>query len=72
MTASWEEVSFMYIQFSFVPLTIVWFLLALLACTPDLYLDELTEELEVQHGVAVSISTVWHTIQRLGLAEEGE
>jgi len=43
------------------------FFLHLLEQSPDLFLDELAEELEVQHGVIVSISTVWRTLQGLGL-----
>ncbi|KIJ34756.1 hypothetical protein M422DRAFT_263111 [Sphaerobolus stellatus SS14] len=43
------------------------FLVSLLEHSPDLYLDELVEELEVQHGIHVSIFAVWRTLQRLGL-----
>ncbi|KIJ39962.1 hypothetical protein M422DRAFT_81290, partial [Sphaerobolus stellatus SS14] len=39
------------------------FLVALLEHSPNLYLDKLTEELEVQHGILVNISTVWRTLQ---------
>ncbi|KIJ32575.1 hypothetical protein M422DRAFT_184311, partial [Sphaerobolus stellatus SS14] len=42
-------------------------LVSLLEHSPNLYLDELVEELEVQHGIHVSIFTVWRTLQRLGL-----
>ncbi|KIJ24496.1 hypothetical protein M422DRAFT_84720, partial [Sphaerobolus stellatus SS14] len=43
------------------------FLVSLLEHSPNLYLDELVKELEVQHGIHVSISTVWRTLQRLGM-----
>jgi hypothetical protein len=33
---------------------------------PDLYLDELREELKLATGVSASIPTVWRTLRRVG------
>ena len=34
--------------------------------TPDLYLDELRVDLEIQQGKSVSTSTVWRALQKAG------
>ncbi|KIJ42940.1 hypothetical protein M422DRAFT_86395, partial [Sphaerobolus stellatus SS14] len=46
------------------------FLVALLEHSLNLYLDELAEELELQHGIHVGVSMVWWTLQRLGLSHK--
>jgi transposase len=37
-----------------------------LEATPDLFLDELCQDLELQTGKSVSISTIWRTLRRAG------
>ncbi|KAF8804711.1 hypothetical protein BYT27DRAFT_7213829 [Phlegmacium glaucopus] len=46
------------------------FLLALLEHSPDIYLDELQEQLEEQHNIKVSISTISNTLKRLGITSK--
>jgi hypothetical protein len=46
------------------------FMLALLEHSPDLYLDEIQEQLEVQHNVEVSVATIWRTLKRLGIGSK--
>ncbi|KAF8220919.1 hypothetical protein L208DRAFT_1331007, partial [Tricholoma matsutake] len=48
----------------------VMFMLALLDRDPDLYLDEIQQQLEDQHGVIVSLTTVWRTLRRLGITSK--
>lgn len=43
-------------------------MLALLDAQPDIYLDEIAEQLEHQHSVTVSLSTIWCTLKALGLS----
>ena len=38
--------------------------------TLDLYLDELAKKLESQHGRVVGITTIWCTLQHLGLRKK--
>jgi transposase len=55
------KVSYLLFLKSYVSLLIIvyWqFLLALLEHSPDIYLDEIQEQLEEQHNIEVSISTV--------------
>jgi epoxyqueuosine reductase QueG len=37
-----------------------------LESTPDLYLDELCQDLELHNGKSVSISTIWRTLRKAG------
>jgi transposase len=46
------------------------FLLALLEHSPDIYLDEIQEQLEEQLNIDVSISTVSRTLKRLGITSK--
>ena len=46
------------------------FLLALLQHSPDVYLDELQEQLKEQHNIKVSISTISHTLKQLGITSK--
>ncbi|KAJ6453022.1 hypothetical protein C8R47DRAFT_946912, partial [Mycena vitilis] len=46
------------------------FLLALIDHTPDIYLDEIQEQLFIQHDVDVSLATVSRTMKRLGLSSK--
>ena len=46
-------------------------MLALLEHSPDLYLDEIQEQLQVQHNVEVSLATIWRTLKRLGIGLKG-
>ncbi|KAF8230764.1 hypothetical protein L208DRAFT_1064332, partial [Tricholoma matsutake] len=48
----------------------VMFMLVLLDHDPDLYLDEIQQQLEDQHGVIVSLATVWQTLRRLGITSK--
>jgi transposase len=43
-------------------------MLAILERDPDLYLDEIQDELYFQHGIEASLSTIWRTLRRLGLS----
>ena len=45
-------------------------MLALLEHSPDIYLDELQEQLEEQHNLKVSISTLSNTLKRLGITSK--
>jgi transposase len=45
-------------------------MLALIDHTPDIYLDEIQHELQEQHGVVVSLSTIWRTLKRLGITSK--
>jgi transposase len=54
----------------FVTLVDLQFMLALLDRDPDLYLDEIQQQLEDQHGVIVSLATVWRTLRRLGITSK--
>lgn len=42
----------------------------LLEAKPDLYLDEIQEELQSMHGVIVGRTTIWSTLQALGLTRK--
>ncbi|KZT21221.1 hypothetical protein NEOLEDRAFT_1073924, partial [Neolentinus lepideus HHB14362 ss-1] len=42
------------------------FLIAVLEQSPDLYLDEIADELDAVHGVEVSLAALWQTMKRLG------
>ena len=45
-------------------------MLGLLEHPPDLYLDEIKEEMWVKHGIDVSLSTVCHTLKRLRITSK--
>ena len=45
-------------------------MLALLEHSPDLYLDELQNQLQVQHNVDVSLATISRTLKRLGIGSK--
>lgn len=45
-------------------------MMALIEHTPDIYLDEIQEQLGVLHNVDVSISTIWRTLKRLGITSK--
>ncbi|PPQ84100.1 hypothetical protein CVT24_002275 [Panaeolus cyanescens] len=44
------------------------FMLALIEHSPDIYLDEIQEQLEDQHDIVVSLSTIYITLKRLGMS----
>lgn len=46
------------------------FVLAIIDHSPDIYLDEIQDELQEQHGIVVSISTIWRTLKRLGITSK--
>jgi transposase len=46
------------------------FILGLLEHSPDLYLDEIQEQLFSQHDVDVSLATIWRTLKRLGMSSK--
>ncbi|KAJ7652170.1 hypothetical protein DFH06DRAFT_963748, partial [Mycena polygramma] len=46
------------------------FMLALLDHTPDMYLDEIQEQLFAQHDIEVSLATISRTLRRLGLSSK--
>ncbi|KAJ7230132.1 hypothetical protein GGX14DRAFT_337654, partial [Mycena pura] len=39
------------------------FMLALVEQKPDIYLDEIQEELYMQHDIDVSLATIWRTLR---------
>ncbi|KAF8589087.1 hypothetical protein K439DRAFT_1612985 [Ramaria rubella] len=43
------------------------FMLALVDQRPDIYLDEIAEELIAQHGVSISLATIQWTVKLLGI-----
>jgi hypothetical protein len=43
------------------------FMLALIEHSPDIYLDEIQEQLRDLHEVDVSVATIWRTLKRLGI-----
>lgn len=45
-------------------------MLGLIDRSPDIYLDELQEELEAQHNVYISLATIWRTLKRLGMTSK--
>jgi hypothetical protein len=45
-------------------------MLALLEHSPDLYLDEIQEQLIDQHDMDISLSTLWRTLKRLGISSK--
>jgi hypothetical protein len=45
-------------------------MLALLEHSPDLYLDEIQEQLKSLHDLDVSIAMIWRTLKRLGLTNK--
>lgn len=45
-------------------------MLALIDRSPDIYLDEIQTQLYEQHGIDVSLSTVWRTLKRLGITSK--
>ena len=45
-------------------------MLALLEHTPDLYLDEIQEQLQEQHNITVSLKTISRTLKRQDGLEE--
>ncbi|KAJ7117077.1 hypothetical protein C8R44DRAFT_879589 [Mycena epipterygia] len=46
------------------------FMLVLVDHTPDIYLDEIQEQLYVQHDVDVSLATISWTMKRLGMSSK--
>jgi len=46
------------------------FMLGLLEHTPDIYLDEIQEQLRTQHDISVSLTTVSRTLKRLGISSK--
>ena len=45
-------------------------MLALLKHSPDIYLDEIQEQLQEQHRIDVSLSTISRTLKRLGISSK--
>jgi transposase len=48
-------------------LTSTQFMLALLEHSPDIFLDEIQEQLFSLHDLDISLSTIWRTLKRLGI-----
>ncbi|KAJ7713329.1 hypothetical protein DFH07DRAFT_708699, partial [Mycena maculata] len=46
------------------------FMLALIEHTPDIYLDEIQEQLYTQHDLSVSLATISRTLARLGIGSK--
>jgi len=45
-------------------------MLGLLEHSPDMYLDEIQEELLTKHEIDISLSTIWRTLKRLGMTSK--
>ncbi|KAJ6516553.1 hypothetical protein C8R47DRAFT_954146, partial [Mycena vitilis] len=45
-------------------------MLGLLEHSPDMYLDEIQDQLSVLHGLDVSLSTITRTLRRLGMTSK--
>src|SRR5205823_2907335 len=45
-------------------------MLALLEHSPDIYLDEIQEQLQEQHNVSVSLAAISRTLHRLGISSK--
>ncbi len=43
-------------------------MLALIEHSPDIYLDEIQEQLQELHGIKMSLSSIWRTLKRLGMS----
>jgi transposase len=46
------------------------FMLALISHSPDIYLDEIQDQLYEQHDINTSLSTIWETLKRLGITSK--
>jgi len=46
------------------------FLLSLVERKPDIYLDELQTQLQLQHGLVVGMSTIWDALVAMGLTRK--
>src|SRR5258708_39499894 len=46
------------------------FMLALILHSPDIYLDEIQDQLYKQHDIKISFSTIWETLKRLGITSK--
>src|SRR5258707_12933201 len=46
------------------------FMLALISHSPDIYLDEIQDQLYEQHDIEISLSTIWGTLKRLGITSK--
>jgi len=38
--------------------------------SPDIYLDEIQHDLQEQHKIMVSLSTIWRSLKRLGITSK--
>ena len=45
-------------------------MLALIERSPDIYLDEIQEELYEKNNIDVSLATIWRTLRRLGMSSK--
>jgi arginine repressor len=45
-------------------------MLALLEHSPDIYLDEIQEQLQEQHNFTASLNTISRTLKRLGISSK--
>lgn len=45
-------------------------MLALIERNPDIYLDEIQEQLEDQHNLVVSLAMISRTLKRLGMSSK--
>ena len=45
-------------------------MLGLLERCPDMYLDEIQEQLEEQNNIVVSLATIYRTLHRLGITSK--
>ncbi|KIN95035.1 hypothetical protein M404DRAFT_58982, partial [Pisolithus tinctorius Marx 270] len=45
-------------------------MLVLLEHSPNLYLEEIQQQLLLLHNIEVSIATIWHTLKHLGLSSK--
>jgi transposase len=45
-------------------------MLSLIERSPDIFLDEIQDQLFEQHELEVSLSTIWRTLKRLGITSK--
>ncbi|KAJ3825843.1 hypothetical protein F5880DRAFT_1477486 [Lentinula raphanica] len=45
-------------------------MVGLIECSPDIYLDEIQDEMYYAYGLTLSLSTIWRTLRRLGISNK--
>jgi transposase len=45
-------------------------MLGLIEHSPDIYLDEIQDQLLAQHDLDISLAAIWRTLKRLGISSK--